>query len=74
MHPYQPGPKSEAQQRPPEQPAKPIRWIDVKYQGLLIYRVDADDPTHIQLYFKSYGKKQVLQSLTTSRAVTACGE
>jgi hypothetical protein len=67
-------PAANQQPTPPPPEGKHVRWIDVKYQGLLIYRVDADDPTHIQLYFKSYGKKQVLQSLTTSGAVTACGE
>jgi hypothetical protein len=67
MH-HQPPP---SEQPEPDQPTGPrIRWLDVRFNGSLVCRVNANDPTHIQMVSKTHGQRKVIEVSTKSMAVT----
>jgi hypothetical protein len=71
QHPYQPPQPEPQPDQPPTGPR--IRWLDVRFNGMLLYQVDANDPTHTRVIFKAHGGRQFLQIKNTTLGVTATG-
>jgi hypothetical protein len=70
--PNQPPDQTTEQPQPQEQPKKGprIRWLDVRFNGTLVCRVNAADPTHLQMQARAHGQRRVVEVSTKSLGVT----
>lgn len=41
-----------------------IRWLEIRHYGVLKGWVDMDDPAHIRLITKEYGRRKVIELWT----------
>jgi hypothetical protein len=63
-----------ADNQPPLPQSEPdnIIWLDIRYEGDLICRVNANDRTHIEFLKRQHGQKRIVRVSTTTLGVTGC--
>lgn len=41
-------------------PAQNTRWLDVRFQGMLLFKRDADNPLRLQIKARQHGRSAVI--------------